>query len=86
MDDLKAEMELCEKDAFLLAPMLIAISLADSSGISNLDEMFENGADESTHHDFITDLNDASQLKYIERLNDVIDDLIEMGYYQTDFV
>lgn len=82
--DLKEELRLCGIYAFLLAPMVLSVSLADSNEISNLDEMCDKIADgENGHeHELITGLNDNAQREYKERLNDVVDDLIELGYYQ----
>lgn len=81
MDDLTAEMELCGKYALLLGPVLIPISLADSSQITNLDEMCEKTVE---NDEFITDLNDAAQSEYGQRLSDVIDDIIALGYYRPN--
>lgn len=82
LPDLKDELKLCGNYAFLLAPMLISVSLADSSEFSNLDEMCDKIADGENGHELITGLNDKAQLEYEKRLNDVVDDLIELGYYQ----
>lgn len=80
--DLKDELKICGNYAFLLAPMLISVSLADSSEISNLDEVSDKIAEGETRHELITGLNDKAQQEYEKRLNDVVDDLIALGYYQ----
>lgn len=82
LNDLKDELRICGNYALLLAPMLISVSLADSSEISNLDEMCDKIAEGETRHELITGLNEQAQFEYDQRLNDVVDDLIELGYYQ----
>lgn len=84
LDDLKNELKICGNYAFLLAPMLISVSLADSSEITNLDEMCDKivGQTDTDNHELITGLNESAQLQYDQRLNDVIDDLIALDYYR----
>lgn len=81
LNDLKNELKICGNYALLLTPMLLSISLADSSEISNLDEMCDKIADGETRHELITGLNENAQLEYAQRLNDAMDDLIKLGYY-----
>lgn len=80
--NLKEELQICGIYGFLLAPMLISVSLADSTEISNLDEMCDKIAEGERRHELITGLNDKAQHEYEERLNDVVDDLIALGYYR----
>lgn len=80
--NLKEELQICGIYGFLLAPMLISVSLADSTEISNLDEMCDKIAEGERRHELITGLNDKAQHEYEERLNDVVDDLITLGYYR----
>lgn len=82
LDNLKDELKRCGNYAFLLAPMLISVSLADSSDISNLDEMCDKIADGERRHELITGLSDKAQLEYEQRLNDTVEDLVKLGYYQ----
>lgn len=82
MDDLKDELKRCGNYAFLLAPMLISVSMADSSDISNLDEMCDKIAEGERRQELITGLNDKAQIEYEQRLNDAIEDLVRLGYYQ----
>lgn len=82
LDNLKDELKRCGNYAFLLAPMLISVSLADSSEISNLDEMCDKIADGERRHELITGLSDKAQLEYEQRLNDTVEDLVKLGYYQ----
>lgn len=82
MDDLRDELKRCGNYAFLLAPMLISVSMADSSDISNLDEMCDKIAEGERRHELITGLNEKAQIEYEQRLNDAIEDLVRLGYYQ----
>lgn len=81
LDDLKDEMKRCGNYALLLAPMLIQVSQADSSEISNLDEMSDKIAEGETRQELITGLSEHAQQEYDRRLNGVIGDLIRLGYY-----
>lgn len=80
LDDLKDELRICGNYAFIMAPILLSVSLADSSEISNLNEMCDNTG-EGEKIDLISGLNEKAQLVYEQRLSDVLDDLIELGYY-----
>lgn len=82
LDNLKDELKRCGNYAFLLAPMLISVSLAESSEISNLDEMCDKIADGERRHELITGLSDKAQLEYERRLNDTVEDLVKLGYYR----
>lgn len=81
-DNLKVELKRCGNYMLLLAPMLMSVVMADSSEISNLDEMCDKVEEGEAPHEFITGLNDTAQLEYDRRINDVVDDLVKLGYYQ----
>lgn len=81
LNDLKNELRICGNYAVLLAPMLIQISLADSGEMSNLDEISDKIAEGETRQELITGLNDKAQQEYDERINDVMDDLIQLKYF-----
>lgn len=81
LDDLKDEMKRCGNFALLLAPMLIQVCQADSSDISNLDEMSDKIAVGETRQELITGLSEHAQQEYDRRLTGVIGDLIRLGYW-----
>lgn len=70
-----------------MAPTLLEISLADSSDLTNLNEMCDDmavaGDNTHTHtqHAFVQGLDDEAQSRYGQRLNDVVEDIIRLGYY-----
>lgn len=76
--DFQSELKRCGNLALLTSPMLIQISFVDSKDVSNLDEMCENI---SKDQDLIQGLSENAQLEYDTRLNDVVTDLINLGYH-----
>lgn len=69
--------------ALLMVPMLLQVSQAHSNEISNMDEMFDKVADGENKINLITGLSSEGQSEYERRINEVFEDIIEMGYYQT---
>lgn len=67
--------------ALLLVPAFLGASLADSSEVPKLDEMFDRVASGEGRMSLITDLNADHQLEYDRRLNEVYEDIINLGYY-----
>lgn len=81
-DDLQAELKKHGSFALLMAPMAIQTSVADSSEISNLDEMCDKMAEGEGQQEFITGLNETAQFEYNRRLNGVFEDVVDkLGYY-----
>lgn len=79
LDNLKDELGKCGNYALIMAPMLLQNSLADSSEITNLDEMFDE--DEFTP-ELISGLSGQGKLEYDRRLNEVFEDICNLGYYR----
>lgn len=79
--NLQDELKSCGTYAFLLAPMLLQVSLADSSELSNLDEMSDRIAEGEKGHELITGLDEKAQQAFSQRLNDVFDHLFKLGYH-----
>lgn len=69
--------------ALLMSPMLLQVSLAHSNEISNMDEMFDKVAEGESKINLVTELSSEGQSEYHRRLNEVFEDVIQLGYYQT---
>lgn len=80
----KKELKLSGNIAFLLTPMLIEISQAESKDVSNLDQMCEEMAngDGELKLNLISGLSDSAKIIYHQRINDSIGDLTRHGYFQ----
>lgn len=85
-DDLMNELKRFGMYALLLVPMFLGVSLADSSEVPKLDEMFDKVADGDGRMSLVTDLNADHQLEYDRRLNEVYEDIINLGYYHFNNV
>lgn len=81
-ENLNNEMKRCGNYALMLAPLIILVSQADSSEISNLDEMFDKAAEGEGTVDLITSLSGKGQQEYARRLNEVFEDIVNLGYYR----
>ena len=81
-DDLLVELKRCGVYALLMTPILLQISQADSSEIPNMDEMFDKAVEGEGKLDMVTSLSAKGQLECDRRLNEVFEDVINLGYYQ----
>lgn len=81
-DDLQSELKRCGNYALMLAPMLIQISQASSSEITNLDDMCDKMAEGENGNGLVSGLTESGQAEYVRRLNDVVEDVVRLGYYQ----
>lgn len=85
INDLQEELKKYGSFVLLMAPMLIQTSVADSSEISNLEEICEKMAVGSERQEIITGLNKTAQLEYDRRLNEVFEDVIDKLGYNYEF-
>lgn len=81
-DDLGNELKRFGMYALLISPLLLGVSLADASEVSNLDEMFDKVASGDGRINLVSDLSAERQLEYDRRMNEVFEDVINLGYYQ----
>lgn len=81
-EDLIGEMKRFGVYALLISPLLMGVLLADPSEVSNLDEMFDKVASGEGRINLVSDLSAERQLEYDRRMNDVFEDVINLGYYQ----
>lgn len=78
-DELQKSLKKAGKFAFVFSPILTQIMLADSKDIPDLDEM--SAAMSTEDVEFVRGFDEKTQLYYNERMNDLMSDLIEYGYY-----
>lgn len=81
-DAFKKELKLSGNIAFLLAPMVLEVSLAEAKDVSNFNEMCENIDNGEQEWNFIQGLSDSAMVVYKKRLNECIGDLAENRYFQ----
>lgn len=82
-ENLKDELKRFGNYALMLAPIIVQVSLADSSEISKLDEMFDKAVkEEEGHIELVTSLGEKGQLLYDRRINEVFEDIVNLGYYR----
>lgn len=82
-ENLTDELERCGYFALLMAPMMIQTIQADSSDLSNLDEVCDNMARGEGAQELITGLSEEAQRLYEDRLNDIVEDVVNLGYYRS---
>lgn len=82
-EDLLSELKRFGVYALLMSPMLLQVSLAHSNEISNMDEMFDRVAEGESKINLVTGLSSEGQSEYHRRLNEVFEDVIQLGYYQA---
>lgn len=79
-DDLQSELKRFGKFAFLGTPIMLRIILADPKDIRNYDDMkdIKEELNNKTNYNVLDTNADAV---YRERMNDIICDLVDYGYY-----
>lgn len=83
-NDLQNELKNCGEYTLILTPVVIQVSQADPSDLTDLDDLCDNLADgaNSKKIDFTGDLSEKSQLVYERRINDLVEDIVRLGYLQ----
>lgn len=71
------EFKLCGNFAFLVVPMIIAVSLANPDETIDLEEISED-----TRPSLVTKLNPQAEEEYNQRIEDLVTDLHRLGYFR----
>lgn len=69
------------KYAFLMAPLLIGVMMADPKDIPDLDALSEELANDTENLELVRGFDEETQRKYEIRIRDLVADLVELGYY-----
>lgn len=80
--NLKDEIKRCGNYALMLAPSVIQVLQADSSEITNLDEIMDEVARGERQIELTGSLGGRGQLEYDRRLNEVFEDIVRLGFYR----
>lgn len=79
-ENLQSELKRYGKFLLMLAPIMIQMFLAESSEIKNLDELSDNAVKGGKIESLVDGISEKSQLEYDRRLNNILIDVIELGY------
>lgn len=80
-EDLSSELKQCGIYALLLCPILLQLTQADSSELSNLDEMCDKAVEDGSQINIVTGLSGKRQSEFDRLINEVFEDVIKLGYY-----
>lgn len=75
------ELKECGNFAFLIAPIIIQISVVDPDDVTNSDEIGKESTEGDKEFDLVQGLSARSQSLFNERIIDCIEDLVQFGYY-----
>lgn len=78
-ENLQNELKKCGNYALLFAPIVIAVS---TDAISDLDETFINTKNEECGHNSKYRMNSESLLRFSERIEGLLEDICNFGYYR----
>lgn len=78
-ENLQDEMKGCGNSALFFAPAVIAVSI---DGILNFKESFDKITNRESEQNSVCDTKTESQLQYSERLEGLLDDIVNFGYYR----
>lgn len=79
-DDLQHEMKRFAKFGFLIGTMMTQMITADADDISDLNEFSENISKNEGAVNMFNELSEKSQRLYVKRINDILGDLVDLGY------
>lgn len=79
-DDFQCHLKKFGKFAFVMGPAMVPMMLADAKDIPNLDEMSEKMSDEE-NVDLVKGFDNKTQIEYNKRINDLLEDLVDLGYW-----
>lgn len=79
--DLESELKKCGKYAFVWGIRRVQISLADSKDFPDMDQYCENMGSDDNDVELIAKFDGERQIEYEQRVRDLVQDLIDYGYY-----
>lgn len=77
-EELQSELKRCGNLAIIISPLQLQAFLTNSEDVVDLDEMSEKGESFSINQN----RDESYKLLYKQKLNDVITDLVDLGYYR----
>lgn len=80
-ENLKDELKRFGNFSLLMVPMIIEVSQAHSNEISKMDEMFNKAADGEGQINLITGLSGTGQQEYDRRINELLENIVNLGYF-----
>lgn len=80
-DDLEGQLKKFGHFAFIWGPMITQMMMADPSDIPDLDTLSQEIVDNKGDIEFIKAFEGDEKVAYETRLQDLIGDLIDLGYY-----
>lgn len=81
-EDLLSELKRCGIYALLLVPLVLQVLLANSSEIPNFDEMCDKAVEGNGQIGLVTGLSGEGQSEFVRRINEIFEDVINLGYYE----
>lgn len=82
LENLKDELKRLGNYALIMGPTILEISFAESSEIPKFDEMFDKVAEGKVKIDLITGLSGNGQQEFDRRSNELLDDIVDFGYFR----
>lgn len=80
-DDLQRELKRFGLFGFLVGPMMQQIICADPKDIPDLDTYSETYDNSEAKANFVNEFGGETQRRYAERVNGIMSDLVDFGYY-----
>lgn len=80
-DDFRTQLKKFGRFAMLQSPLMLLMSLAKPSEIPNLDELTSQMSLNDSNAEFVLNFNEEALEIYKIRVNDMISDMVDLGYY-----
>lgn len=80
--NLKDELKRFGNYLLIMSPLWISTTQVDPSEMTGMDEMFDEAEDSEITTDLISGFNKEGQREFERRINGLLEDVIELGYYR----
>lgn len=80
--NLKDELKRYGNYLLVMSPLWISTTQADASGTTGMDEMFDGSGEGENKPDLVSGFSKKGQDEFSRRINGLLEDIVEMGYYR----
>lgn len=80
--NLKDELKRFGNYLLIMSPLWISTTQVDPSGMTGMDEMFDGTGEGENKPDLVSGFSKEGQREFERRINGLLEDIIELGYYR----
>lgn len=81
-ENLKDELKRSGNYLLVMSPLWISTTQVDPSGMTGMDEMFDETGDGKIKPDLVSGFSADGQREFARRINGLLEDIVKLGYYR----